>query len=346
MDTPDARHLTIETQEYLRQQAIRLRLQGKRIKDISEYLGVHRNTVSDWWWQYEHDGKAALHQQLRGRLEGDGRILSPMDEEDVRKAMEGHFPEEYEIDSALWTRRAVQSLIEQLCGIKLPIRTVGEYLKRWRYSPQKPAERAYEQDPEAVEEWLETTYPAIVERAQQENATIEWGDESGVSSNEYGGRGYAPIGETPEIRPSERKRERLNYIASVSNRGSVRFMLYTCKLTVEILLKFLERLIHQQTKKLFWITDCHPIHRNPRVKKWVERHAEQIEMFNLPAYSPQLNPAEYLNGDVKQGVHDKPPSRNFDQFKQRLMSQLRKLQKLPDRVKSYFQHPSIAYAAL
>lgn len=346
MDTPDARHLTIETQEYLRQQAIRLRLQGKRIKDISEYLGVHRNTVSDWWWQYEHDGKAALHQQLRGRLEGDGRILSPMDEEDVRKAMEGHFPEEYEIDSALWTRRAVQSLIEQLCGIKLPIRTVGEYLKRWRYSPQKPAERAYEQDPEAVEEWLETTYPAIVERAQQENATIEWGDESGVSSNEYGGRGYAPIGKTPEIRPSERKRERLNYIASVSNRGSVRFMLYTCKLTVEILLKFLERLIHQQTKKLFWITDCHPIHRNPRVKKWVERHAEQIEMFNLPAYSPQLNPAEYLNGDVKQGVHDKPPSRNFDQFKQRLMSQLRKLQKLPDRVKSYFQHPSIAYAAL
>lgn len=187
MDTPDARHLTIETQEYLRQQAIRLRLQGKRIKDISEYLGVHRNTVSDWWWQYEHDGEAALHQQLRGRLEGDGRILSPMDEEDVRKAMEGHFPEEYEIDSALWTRRAVQSLIEQLCGIKLPIRTVGEYLKRWRYSPQKPAERAYEQDLEAVEEWLETTYPAIVERAQQEDATIEWGDESGVSSNEYGG---------------------------------------------------------------------------------------------------------------------------------------------------------------
>ena len=142
MDTPDARHLTIETQEYLRQQAIRLRLQGKSVKDISEYLGVHRNTVSEWWWQYEHDGESALYQQLRGRQVGDGRILSPMDEDDVQEAMAGHFPEEYEIDSALWTRPAVQSLIEQLCGIKLPIRTVGEYLKRWRYSPQKPAERA------------------------------------------------------------------------------------------------------------------------------------------------------------------------------------------------------------
>jgi transposase len=345
MDTPDARHLTIETQDYLRQQAIRLRLKGKRVKDISEYLGVHRNTVGDWWWQYEHEGEMAFHQLARGRAEGVGRILSPLDEADVQAAMNGHFPEDYEIDSALWTRRAVQALIEQLCGVKLPIRTVGEYLKRWRYTPQRPTERAYEQDPDGVAEWLEETYPAIVERTQQESASIEWGDESGLSSNEYGGRGYAPIGKTPEIRPSERKRDRLNFIASVSNTGHVQFMVYTCNLTVAIFIAFLKRLIHRHVKKLFWVTDRHPIHLNPKVKKWLKEHAEQIEMFNLPSYSPQLNPVEYLNGDVKQGVHDKPPSRNVHQFKQRLMSHLRKLQQLPERVKSYFQHPSIAYAA-
>ena len=346
MDTPDARHLTIETQEYLRQQAIRLRLRGKRVRDISEYLGVHRNTVSEWWWEYEHHGESAFYQQSRGRQVGEGRILSMMDEDEVQAAMTDHFPEDYEIDSALWTRSAVQALIEQVSGLKLPIRTVGEYLKRWGYSPQRPSERAYEQDPVAVTKWLTETYPAIVERAQQENATIEWGDESGLSSNEYGGRGYAPIGQTPEIRPSERKRERLNFITSVSNAGHVQFMLYTCNLTVGILLQFLERLIHQQTQKLFWLTDRHPIHLNPRVKQWLAQHAQQIEMFNLPAYSPQLNPVEYLNSDVKQGVHDKPPSRNLQQFKQRLLSQLRKLQKLPARIRSYFQHPAIAYAAL
>ena len=212
MDTPDARHLTIETQEYLRQQAIRLRLRGKRVRDISEYLGVHRNTVSEWWWEYEHHGESAFYQQSRGRQVGEGRILSMMDEDEVQAAMTDHFPEDYEIDSALWTRSAVQALIEQVSGLKLPIRTVGEYLKRWGYSPQRPSERAYEQDPVAVTKWLTETYPAIVERAQQENATIEWGDESGLSSNEYGGRGYAPIGQTPEIRPSERKRECLNFI--------------------------------------------------------------------------------------------------------------------------------------
>lgn len=345
MEAPDARHLTIETQDYLRQQAIRLLIEGKRVKDISEYLGVHRNTVGDWWWQYEEYGDAALHQLSRGRKEGEGRLLTPMDEADVQALMKGHFPEDYEIDSALWTRRAVQALIEQQCGIELPIRTVGEYLHRWGYSPQKPTERAYEQDPKVVATWIEKTYPAIVEQAQREEATIEWGDESGLKSNEYGGRGYAPIGQTPEIRPSERKRERLNFIASVSNAGHVQFMLYTCNLTVEIFIQFLERLIQQRTQKLIWITDRHPIHLNPRVQQWLAQHRQQIEMFHLPAYSPQLNPVEYLNGDVKQGVHDKPPSRNIHQFKQRLISHLRKLQKLPDRVKSYFQHPSIAYAA-
>ncbi len=101
MDTPDAQHLMIETQDYLRQQAIRLRQQGKRINDISEYLGVHRNTVTDWWWQYEHHGESTLHQLKRGLATGEGRILSPMDEADVQAAMSGHVPEDYEIDSVL-----------------------------------------------------------------------------------------------------------------------------------------------------------------------------------------------------------------------------------------------------
>jgi transposase len=130
MDKPDARHLSIETQNYLRQQAIRLRQQGKRVNDISEYLGVHRNTVSEWWWENEHYGEVALYQLDRGRQVGDGRTLESEEEAAIQSAMQDHFPEDYGIDSALWTRRAVQALIEQVCGVKMPIRTVGEYLKR------------------------------------------------------------------------------------------------------------------------------------------------------------------------------------------------------------------------
>jgi transposase len=138
MKKPDARHLSIEVQNYLRQQAIQLREQGKRVCDIALYLGVNRSTVTKWWRQYQQRGKAAFSQQERGRQPGDGRTLSPKAEAAIQAAMLDHSPEDSGIESALWTRRAVQALIAKLCEIKLPIRTVGEYLRRWGYSPQRP----------------------------------------------------------------------------------------------------------------------------------------------------------------------------------------------------------------
>lgn len=345
MNKPDARLLDPNTQDYLRQQAIRLCQQGKRFVDIASYLGVHRNTVSEWWQQYQEMGEVALNQQQRGRKVGQGRTLSLEQENHIQQLMQAHFPEELEIDSALWTRRAVQALIERQCEVVMPIRTVGLYLWRWGYSPQKPLKRAYEQDPDAVEAWLEHTYPLIEQRAQAEGGEIAWGDESGLRSDHQAGRGYAPIGETPEIHLSQKKRVRVNFIASLSNQGNVRFMLYTSKLTEAVFLTFLKRLIAQRERKLFWIVDRHPVHRGKQVQQWLAQHKEQIELFLLPSYSPELNPTEYLNGDVKQGVHSKPPSRNLAQLKQRLLSHLRKLQKLPSRILKYFEHPFIAYAS-
>jgi transposase len=316
------------------------------VNEISEYLGVHRNTVSEWWWEYEHYGEVGLFQQVRGRQVGAGRTLEDWEESAVQAAMEGHFPEDYGIEHALWTRRAVQALVEQVCGVVMPIRTVGEYLKRWGYTPKKPLQRAYEQDPEAVRVWLEQEYPKIEQRAGVEGADIAWGDESGLASTEYGGRGDASRGEKSTVRPSQRKRARVNYIASISNSGRVQFMLYTCKLTAVQFIAFCQRLIGKRTRKLFWIVDRHPVHLQAEVKRWLDAHREQIELFYLPSYSPELNPVEYFNGDVKQEVHDKPLTRNLNQLKRRVLSQLRKLQKLPARIRNYFKHPSIAYAAL
>lgn len=226
----------------------------------------------------------------------------------------------------------------------MPIRTVGEDLKRWGYTPQKPLKRAYEQDPQQVKAWLELEDPVIEQRAQQEKAEIAWGDESGLRSDAQVGRGYAPIGQTPEIQPNT-QRVSVNYLASVSNQGKVRFMLYTQKLTAQVFITFLERLIAKRGRKLMWIVERHPVHRSDAVHQWLQNHQDKLEMYLLPPYSPQLNPAEYLNCDVKQGVHSKPPTRNLSQVKERLRSHLFKLQKLPTRIVKYFQHRFIAYAA-
>ena len=103
MNKPDARLLNPTTQDYLRQQAIRLRRQGKRMSEIATYLGVHRTTVSQWWRQYQQQGDVALHQQQRGNKLGKGRTLNPEEEALIQKLMRDHFPDELKIDSALWT---------------------------------------------------------------------------------------------------------------------------------------------------------------------------------------------------------------------------------------------------
>lgn len=118
------------------------------------------------------------------------------------------------------------------------------------------------------------------------------GDESGLRSDAQSGRGYAPVGETPQIRLSS-QRVHVNLVASISNSGSVRFMLYTDKLTAQVLIVFMERLICKARRKVFWIVERHPVHRSQAVQEWLNDHKSQIEMFYLPSYSPQFNPAEY-----------------------------------------------------
>jgi transposase len=97
-------------------------------------------------------------------------------------------------------------------------------------------------------------------------------------------------------------------------------------------------------KKFFLILDYLKVHHSEIVLNWVERHDEKIEIFFLPSYSPELNPDEYLNCDLKAGVHSGVPARTKDQLKKKIISHLRKIQKLPERVKKYFKHPKISYA--
>ena len=345
MTKPDGRHLSVETQNYLRQQAIGLRKEGKPVAAIASYLGVHVSTVSKWWSQYKAEGSAALVQKERGRQLGANQRLSAAQQEQLQIAMRSGYPEEYGIESALWTRRAVQALIAQLCEVMMPIRTVGEYLKRWGYSPQKPLKRAYEQDPDAVAAWLEEVYPAIEKRAKAEGAQIHWEDESGVRPNDQRGRSYSPKGQTPSAAHFASSRKRVNYIASVSKNGTVRFMLYTGSFDGPLYLCFLKRLISSCKGKLFVIVDRHPVHTRRSVQEWLSAHRSQIEVFYLPPYSPQLNPVEYLNNDVKQQVHSKPPTMSVQQLKRRTASVLMRLIKSPSKVSKYFKHPHIAYAA-
>jgi len=344
MEKIDARKLSTDAQQQLRYQVIRLRKQGRKHSEISAITGVSRCTCSTLWTRYQNTGKKALRIKQRGRPLGSCRTLSPEQEKILQKNMRDKCPDQLKLPFALWTRFAVQQLIKQLWAIDMPIRTVGDYLKRWGFTPQKPLRKAYKQNPEAVKAWLSRAYPGIQKRSKKEDAVIHWGDETGLCNDSYHGRSYAPRGETPAIKLHPRC-ERVNLISSVTNQGQVRFMVYKNKMNSQKLIRFMRRLIKDSDKKIFLILDNLKVHHSYVVRDWLKEHEDEIEIFFLPSYSPELNPDEYLNCDLKAGVHSGVPARSKKQLKRKAISHLRKLQKLPGRVMKYFKHPKIAYAA-
>jgi len=344
MEKIDARKLKTEAQQLIRTQVIRLRKAEKTYKEISEIVGIHRSTACTLYKAYESGGRKAIRIKKRGRTKGSCRTLDPEQEKRLKKAITDKTPDQLKFPFALWTRRAVQQLIQQLFSINMPIRTVGEYLQRWGFTPQKPLRRAYEQNPKLVQKWLDEDYPAIAARAKKEDAEINWGDETGLCSDSQHGRSYSPRGKTPAIRLNAKK-QRINLISSITNQGKVRFMIYNQTMNSQTFIKFCKRLIKDADKKVFLILDNLRVHHSHIVKDWVEQNKEKIESFFLPSYSPELNPDEYLNCDLKAGVHSGAPARSKSQLKGKALSHLRMLQKRPTRVEKYFRHPKISYAA-
>lgn len=343
----DTRKLSSAELLILRRQAIRLRqTQSLSFKEIAAVTGVSSKTVSTWWRAYLKEGEASFIYKKRGRIEGDQRSLTKAQEARVQSEIMDKMPGQCKLAFALWTRRAVQQLIKQLWGKDMPIRTVGDYLQRWGFTPQKPLRKAYEQDPKRVDAWLNEQYPQIKERAKQENAEIHWGDETGLRNDSQHGRSYAPKGKTPvQVIPA--KRCSMNMISSITNQGKVRFMIYSNTMTAKVLLRFMKQLIKSADKKVFLILDNLRVHHAKIVKAWLAKPENQkrIEVFYLPAYSPELNPDEYLNCDLKAGVHSGDAPRDEKALKKRMSSHMKRLQNKPERVKSYFRHDSIAYAA-
>ena len=154
LELPDGRSESNDVLEALRLRAVQARQLGYAVVDIAAILGVREETVSRWCSRYDQAGQEALPGDRTGRPIGSGRLLNGPQEQSLRHTIETRSPQELGIPSALWTRQAVRELIQQQVGIRLPIRTVGEYLRRWGFTPQKPVRKAYNQDPRAVAVWL------------------------------------------------------------------------------------------------------------------------------------------------------------------------------------------------
>lgn len=350
MPAGDARSLSQDAQEALRRRAVSLVVDdGWSYVDAAHAVGVTDRAVGLWVRRFRSEGPGSLARRRRGRRAGEQQALSAAQQQQIAGLIVGQCPEQLQIPGLLWTRSAVQKLIQIRTGVGLELTTVGRYLKAWGFTLKKPSKRALEQDPELVGAWLTDMYPALEKRAKREGALILWGDESGIRMHDLIPQaGYAPRGQRAIARIAGR-RAGANMISAIANGGQMSFRVFEGRFTADVFIDFLARLIktHPQ-RKVYLVVDNHSTHHAKKVRAWLARdgRAEKLELVFLPAYSPELNPDENLNQDLKRHLRastDRPTDKTT--LMAAIRSFLRSVQRRPTLVAAYFNGEYVTYAA-
>lgn len=311
-------------------------------QEAADIFELSKSAVDKIWTRYCQKGSKGMVSKKRG-VQG-GKKINGKQSAEIRMLIKDKLPDQLKLSYGLWTREAVQQLILDRFGIELSRWQVGRYLKSWGYTPQKPISKAFEQKPEKVKEWLETEYPAIKKRAAKEDAVIYFADETGMRSDHQAGKSYAPKGQTPVIKRTG-QRFSLNMISAISNRGHLQFMILDGRFNGEVFQTFLQQMIKYSRKKIYLVIDGHPAHKTKMLNEWLLENETRIEVFFLPPYSPELNPQEYVNQDVKTNIIGKKRPINKAQMRANVEDFMNRRKKDKKQVQKYFHVKHVRYAA-
>src|SRR5450759_191898 len=200
----DGRTLDHATLEQIRLMAIRRVREGEDPGVVIASYGFNRTTIYKWMDMAAGSGNG-LRALSSTRGTGRPRSLTAAQERQVFRWVNGRDPRQYGLDFGLWTRAVVVELIEKKFDIRLGLTAVGELLAKLGLTPQKPLQRAYQRDPEAINKWQRETYPAIAKQARAEGADIFFWDESGFRADTVHGKTWGPVSYTHLTLPTNRE---------------------------------------------------------------------------------------------------------------------------------------------
>lgn len=323
----------------MRQQAVKAVKSGQAVESVADAFGVSKRAVFGWLAKFAEGGQNAL---LAKPVPGRPPKISAEEMRWIAQTVKDNTPQQLKFEFGLWTLSLIGELIKRQFGKSLALASVSRVMKLLGFTVQKPLYQAWQQDPVLVRQWEVDTYPVIKSEAKAVGATIYFADESGIRSDYHTGTTWAPCGETPVVSVTGR-RFSFNMISAVSPRGDFRFMIHEGSVTAPVFKTFLRRLMVGATKPVFVVVDGHPIHKSVLVRKYVESQEGKLKLFFLPPYSPQLNPDEQVWAHVKRQVA-KRFVQDKDEMKRLAIGALRRIQKLPELVKSFFRQPECQYA--
>lgn len=337
----DGRKYDRKTQETIRLMAVERIQEGEDVASVMASYGLCRTTGYKWMEKIRGRGRG---KRMLASRKGTGRPskLTPTQKNKVFSWINGKNPLQYGFDFGLWTRAIVRELIHKKFGISLSITSVGTLLAELNLTAQKPLQRAYQRDPEAVERWQRDTYPALVSRAKKEKAEIFFWDESGFRADAVHGKTWSERGKTPVIdRPGQR--QGVSAASAVNAKGAFWFATYVGGLTGALFVELLKGLMYRRKKPLHLVVDGLPAHKNKIVKDYVASTKGRLSLHFLPGYAPDLNPDELVWSHAKRSGVARKPLQKGEKLVNRVREQLQAIADNPKLVRSFFKHPSVAY---
>lgn len=337
----DGRKLDHRTLEEIRKMAVERVREGEKPSVVIASYGFHRCVIYRWLKAASGRGKGVKALAAR-KGSGRPRKLTPAQERQVFRWINGKNPMQYGFDFGLWTRQIVRELVEMKFDVVLSLASVGALLARLGLTVQKPLQRAYQRDPEAIERWRRETYPALAEQARRDGAEISFWDESGFRADGVQGKTWAPVGQTPVVKvPGQR--QSISAASAVSPRGAFWFATYKGALNGELFVELLKKLMHRRKKPLRLVVDGLPAHKTKVVKAYVASTQGRLSLHFLPGYAPELNPDELVWSHAKRTGNARRPLQKGEKLEQRVAAQLAEIGNNPKLVRSFFKHPSVAY---
>lgn len=338
----DGRTLNHKALEHMRMVAVkRVVEEGEAPSEVMKSLGFCRTSIYRWLRTYEEQGTDGLVERI---AQGPEPKLNEKQRQRVKRWILGKDPRQYGFDFGLWTRRIIQALMEEKLNVSLGLTAVGRLLASLDITPQKPLRRAYERDPQAVEQWRQRDYPWLRKRAKRVGAKIFFLDEAGFQSDPPLGRTYGLKGKTPVVKSSG-QRQSINVISAVNARGEFWAATYTGKLDAESFVAFVENFMSRQNGKVFLVVDGQPAHKANRVKELIKSMKGRLELHFMPPYAPDLNPDEFVWSYMKGNGVSKKPLRQNESMRRRIEEDLASIQGNRHLVRSFFGAESVSYAA-
>lgn len=319
----------------------------KSAYQVAKELKINKKTVYTWFERFRTEGESGVIENRRGPQKFTNASLKPNQVKKLENDIRDKTPDQMKFKFALWSSKAIQEYVKRTMGIEISRRTARRYMNKLGFTYKVPERRAREQNSEAVNKWLNDTYPKIKQKAKQHGAIIMWADETANMAGGERRAGYSPKGKPAILKAPDKRKIRCNSISAVSNRGDLDFMFFKGSMNEDIFKEFCEKLIASKKKPLYLIVDNLNVHHAKKLKTWAEAQKEinGFHIFYLPSYSPELNPDEYLNRDVKAHLAEQSIPQSSEELEMRISLHLTTRQKDRQSVIKFFHKKEVLYAS-